>query len=148
MGLIKDIQVAVFKRLKDHEYFSNLDPLTEEIGDLENQIDLALSKIGISVQVVTPTLNGASENSPGPFFENIPIRIRVTENVLINRSSTGTQKAASDVAEMAVALLHLYQPDGLWLIVAESEAVKLISMDPELVYDAQLKTTGGLIPLN
>ena len=51
--------------------------------------------------VLTPTARMTNRNRLRPYFDEIRIVVRTQENVLLNRSNTGTGQPASLVAEAA-----------------------------------------------
>ena len=146
MSVLKSIQQTVHDRLVADPFFTNIPVITENIGDIENAIQTAIAKLGVCAIVVTPTATTSFPDTLSPYFDNIRIIVRVVEKVLLNRSAHGTNKSASDVAEMVAALLHNYEPTGVSenlfldnpsITIANSGATGLLS------YDVRLKTAAG-----
>ena len=134
-------------RLTADAYFSNVPVITEEISDIENAIQQAIAKLGVCVIVVTPTASASFPDTLKPYFDNIKIICRVVENVVLNRSTRGTNKPASDVAEMVSVLLHNYAPTGVSEnIFLDNPSITIANtggVGKLLSYDVRLKTQGG-----
>lgn len=78
---------------------------TEKIGDLSNKIEIALSKLGISAVIVTP-LGKLPEPDLDVLTLNVPLVVQISENVLLNQSTTGTQKTALSAVRATMRILH------------------------------------------
>lgn len=145
MGLLSTIQQSVVTRLQSDGYFANIPIFSEKIGDIQNQIDTALASLGICVIVMTVTARVEHPNEPGPYFSDIKVVVRVTENVLANQSPTGTQKAASDVIEAVCGMIHQYSADNKVCLTCAEDAIALVPDPSEnLTYDAEFRTHGGI----
>src|SRR6185312_11259883 len=98
MSILATIQQQCADRLLADPFFATVPVLTESIGDLDNEIAVALGplggeggKSGLVVVIRTPTANVHFGNVFGPFFDEIKIIARITENVTVNRDpDTGT----------------------------------------------------------
>ena len=145
MSVLKGIQAGVAARLASDPYFSNVTIVTENIGDIENKIQTAIAKLGVCVIVVTPSASMAAPDAPAPYFNNIKVLVRVVENVVLNRSASGANKPASDVAEIVASLLHQWTPDGISECIFLEEPSITLGNDPRLLsYDVRCRTQGGL----
>lgn len=149
-SVIQSIQTDVADRLLADPYFGDapsIPVLTENIGDIENQIDIAIAQIGAFVLVVTPTVSiGNMKNAPGPYFERIRVTARCYENVTVNRGGGGTLKNCLPIAEHVAALIHGYRPDILTeSIYGDDPTIQLVP-EPNglLTYDVNFLTHGGL----
>lgn len=102
---LKDIQTEVSSLLTADAYFSGIPILTEARGDLLNQLQRDLGRLGIVV--VIETLTGKPEHaSAGSYTIDLMLGITVTENVLINQGASGTRKPASAVVARIMCLLN------------------------------------------
>ena len=102
---LKDIQEAIAKALKKEPFFANVPVITEAKGDVLNQIERAIAKIGISV--VIETLTGKPETmGVGAYSLDLKVGVTVSENVVINQGASGSKKTASQVVAMILCLLN------------------------------------------
>jgi hypothetical protein len=102
---LRDIQDEVAAFLKAETFLNDIPIITEQKGDILNQIDITLGKLGICV--VVETLTGRPEHlGAGAYSLDIKVGITVTERVIINQGSTGTKKAASEVVAIILCLLN------------------------------------------
>ena len=151
-SVLVGIQQTAANRLMADPFFSDLKVVTENISDIENEIERAIASLGIVVIVVTPTASVRQmKDAPGPYFEDIRIVVQVSESVTLNRSAQGTNKTALQVAEYALAVLHGFQPPNLSeAYYAENPTIALVP-DPNglLTYHVMLNTHGGIrYPIN
>lgn len=109
---LKDIQTELSALLTADSYFSGVTILTESRGDILNQLQSALGKLGIVV--IIETLTGKPETPGiGSYTIDLNLGITVTENVLINQSASGTRKPASAVVARIMCLLNPLRQQGL-----------------------------------
>jgi hypothetical protein len=146
-SILKGIQQGCADQLAATPYFSNVTIITEQTGDIENAIQTALAKLGICVIVITPTANAAFPNYLKPYFNDIKIICRTVENVILNRSTSGTGKQASEVAEMVAVTLHQFEPLGISeVVVLDTPSITIApggTVGKLLCYDVRFKTAGG-----
>lgn len=152
---IYPLQTSVQTRLQAHAYLSDIPVLTEEKGDIDNQIDLALGvlgsvveggKLGACIVILTPTAKNQSPNAPGPLLEEFLLVINVLESVAINQGDQGTKKHAIQIVEFILRYLHR------WTIPGTNAAIKassflIIGSDP-LTYQVNFITSLCLKPEN
>lgn len=81
--------------------------IQEIMGDLENMISVALSKIGVSVVVLTPTFTLFDYFLPSTAGWLMQ-QLNVFEDPLFNASPSGTGTRAIDICERVVALMHFW----------------------------------------
>lgn len=151
-SIIRTLQEAIKTRLAANtDFAAGVDPvtaavpiLTEQHGVIENEVARAVGKIGVSVVVLTPRLapianatNGASE---------LTVVVAVTENVLVNRSGSGSKKPATDLAEAAWASLQGWTPAGGWSPM-RIKGLSLVSNSPLVIYEMVAATTIILRPI-
>ena len=90
--ILDEIQDAIIAKLQSDAWFDPAEDnyvqvIAEDKGDIDNQITVALSRIGISVLVQMARAYCNKPNIPGPYFDPIEYIIEVAENVLINRGA-------------------------------------------------------------
>ena len=128
--------------------------------DLGNSVDAFLSKIGgVGVLLGTPECNGPvadiSNGQTSVYFNDISLVATIFENVLVNRSATGTPLGSSPsywapgVAEMVSILLHQHRPVGIAETIVCTRGPRIIPPPPNtdkriLCYDVWFKTEGGV----
>jgi hypothetical protein len=109
---LKDIQRELSGVITADSYFTGIPIITEARGDILNQIQRALGKLGICV--IIETLTGRPEHaSAGSYLIELNVGLTVTENVLINQGSTGTRKPASEVVARIMCLLNPLRQQAL-----------------------------------
>lgn len=116
MSLRIALQVALAAKIQACEYFAgpaSVLVIYEDLGDIENQIQRAIGKIGLVILVQTPD----SKAGDYPFIDTSEPRITVYENVVINRAKSGTQKTCPEVIHYLKAYLLGWEPvttAGTW----------------------------------
>jgi len=102
---LKDIQEEVAAVLVADPYFSGVPVINERKGDILNDIERNLGKLGICV--VIETITGRPEHgSIGSYSLSLNVGVTVTENVLINQSASGTRKPASEMVARIMCVLN------------------------------------------
>jgi hypothetical protein len=111
MGFSSTIQASVKTRLNSLSPFtSDVDVISEDLGDITNQIDKALAKTGIFVLIMMPTMRRVGERT----MMDVSFDIDIAEEPILNR--TGSYHTAHDVAEnvfMALNNFGITNPSGL-----------------------------------
>lgn len=143
-GIIGEHQAAVAKILYDED--SRLDKRIPVL--CENQLDLvsritetiAQAQPGICCIIRSPSFAG---NTGGQlFFPDCTIRIRILENVLLNRAESGTRIPAQLAAEQVAKSVNNVTPDGFGCAlqpVSISEVVEQ-RLAGILIYEVVCKT--------
>ena len=136
---LRAIKNEIADRLIVEEWFRGIAVFTEEIGDIESQVAIAVGSIGTCVIVISPTGEVADINASGPQMSPVNIVLRVVENVIVNQSPTGTSKHAMDTLSVAMRALHLFVPHS-----SDSSVVglrfKLVEHPNSIIYDFELST--------
>ena len=151
MSLLTDLQQEAAARLAAQAFFSdagNASPrpvtvLTEQIGSLPARVAQSLGQLGVVCVLLTPTARTVHPNYPRPYFDEIQLVARTQENVLLNRSATGTGQPASLVAESAAWFLHGFAPAGLGCTLRLTE-IRLVEDPRLLVYETVFMLQAGL----
>jgi len=111
-NLISSLQAETAKRLQAADQFTGhegLGIITEDLGDVLTALNQRLLKLGIGLVVVTPSI--VKGERVGEIV--VTIVVAVTEQPTINRSSTGSNIRASDLATAVIGLLQGWQT-GPW----------------------------------
>lgn len=107
-----DIQRAIQKRLQDTPYFGDapaIPVIARCQGDVIRAVMEAVGKAGIAVIVMPGEGSFIRHETPAPNLDG-EFRIRVEENVSVNRSAMGTNEPAEEVAWAAAQRLLQWIP--------------------------------------
>ena len=143
---------AVKARIEAHAWFADLPVITEDKGNIENDIEVALgtltekqTKIGACIVLLAPLAKCPNPNAPGPIIEPL-IVVSVVEDVTINQGATGTGKPALQIVEMLMRRIHHFNStDANAAFVSDSVPYKLIK-DAPLTYSVFFQTKLALKP--
>jgi hypothetical protein len=141
--MISDLQSAVAARLLnlvDYGGPAGLDPVTEQLGDIETEIRKRIDKAGLGLVVITPKVQ------PGPDRDALAVDvvIGIAENRIQNFAQSGTQVSALDVAVAVIACLRHWQPGEQTWTPLEFIGLELVQPGPEIVYEVEFQTTTTL----
>lgn len=143
-GLIGEHQAAIAGLLMDED--SRLDRRIPVL--CENQLDLvarinetvAQAQPGICCIIRSPTFSG--NDGAVLYFQDCIVRIRIIENVLINRAESGTRITAQYAAEQIVQTLNGKCPEGFGIALIPTQIAEIV--DPRLqgvlIYEVVCKT--------
>src|SRR5215831_19321992 len=111
--------------------------LTENIGDLYNNISKRLGAMGIVGIVMTPGGGKVFQQGVYPPSFRCTVEVQIQENVTINRGASGTQIASLDLVEFVMKRVHLFSPHRQRADRVELDEVpfKLVTEHPILVYN-------------
>lgn len=111
--------------------------ITENIGDLANNIQKTIGKLGIIGIIMTPGGGKLFKAGIYPISFRAVAEIQIQENVTINRGPSGTQIASLDLIEFIMQRLHLWSPTSLRSDRLELDTVpyRLVTEVPLLVYN-------------
>ena len=159
--MILDIIQEAAAWLEAQPYFAaGVKVLSINDKDLGNTVDAFLSRIGgVGVLLGTPSCNKPNcqiiSGERVVYFDDIQLVATVFENVLVNRSATGTPLGSSpsywapSVAEMVVIKLNEHRPVGISETIMCTRGPRVVPPPPNtdkriLCYDAWFKTEGGV----
>lgn len=119
------IQGSLAEWLSARPYFAAIPILIADQGNVIENVQIAIKKLGLCIVIEpsTPTFG----YSGATVMMDCPAAITVWENVLLNRSETGSRKRAGEVAIEIVKALKPQQTPA----------------PPAVVADAQLKRDSG-----
>jgi len=144
-SLFKAIQSECSAHLAAQEFFSDSEAstpkpitiLTEQLRDIESQIDLAVGKIGLCCLVITPGAVEASENSKLT-WDRIGITVVTYEQPHLNDRGIG----AATVAESIAWHLHHFKLTVASVLV--HTGIELVPDEEYLIYNTNFTTRGGI----
>jgi len=136
MSVLRDIQTGLQERLQDAtlfdnlNYFSDVIVLTEDKGDIVNEINRALARLGICAVILMVDADNEHPNTNPPYLSNIIIGVEVMENVPINRAPE-SYKTINDVVEHVMLYGNHFRPEGVnEVLVLDKQAVRSIDNPP------------------
>ena len=109
--MFDEIQTECAERLRQHPYLADLDIITEDKGDIDSEIIEQLSRLGLSITVLTVTANLNSPDAEPLYFHEIGVVVEVAEFVMMNRSDGGSGKPIGKVCEAVMQALHSFTPE-------------------------------------
>lgn len=116
LDLFSQLHLDISERLADLSEFggpAKIDVVREDKGDVLTAIEARLSKFGVAITVRTPKI--APDEDAGDDALRATVIIVATENVIQNRSSTGTRLPALALAAMIFTALRGWRPpNGGW----------------------------------
>lgn len=108
---ISDFQSAVKEELENNTYFVNhrVPILIENAKDIEYQIKTAMSSLGITATVATPSLTYKGDVIPNekPCWEVSTLNVVVVENPTLNRGRADYATALDTALQIALTLNRL-----------------------------------------
>lgn len=142
-GQLMEIREEAALLLTSAKELSGIAVLTEKLRDIGNEIERNLASLkGICILVLTPKAVNNQPDSPLQ-FDDVQLRVWAVENVLINQSSSGTQKCCSYVAELIAKELHLAQTQMNHTFYCKS-ITQIPNPNPknkDLIYEVLFKTS-------
>ena len=149
---IAPVLAALKTRIVTHTWFADITVITEDKGNIENDIEVALGtltkkgdKIGACIVLLAPRAKCPSPNAPGPCIEPL-IVLSVLENVTINQGANGTGKSALQIVEMLMRRIHHFNStDANAAFISDATPYKLTAAEP-LSYEVYFNTKLTLKP--
>ena len=133
------IQQEVADCLLADPFFAAIPVLVEQPRDLSYELQASVAAAGTYGVVLVPQALVTAPTAPGPLFDPVEIAVRFCENVPV---STGPH--ALEVAETALALLHLFRPTTInEVIIAAPTALKAVKEPNVVAYEIQVRTQAG-----
>jgi hypothetical protein len=135
------IQQEVADCLLADPFFAAIPVLVEQPRDVSYELQMSVGAAGTYGVVLVPQALVGAPTAPGPIFDPVEIAIRFCENVPV---STGPH--ALEVAETALALLHLYRPTTInEVFTAAPTALKAVKEPNVVAYEIYLRTQAGAL---
>ena len=80
-----DLQQAAVDILDADAYFDGIPILSEQLGDLDNAIEIVIGKLGLCVIIESPFATVNSADTAATYFSDIPILVTIWEDTVLNR---------------------------------------------------------------
>lgn len=156
---LSQVNDHIARRIEAGSIFADrkIEVLTERKGDIVSTIAKSLSRLGLSIIVLTPdaTISPAATNSTAVRIRP-RIIVEVAENFTINNGITGTKLPALDAVAAILPLLHKkpngLQPEGqlrhpgLYELTLDPQPYRLVPHDLLTIYHITLTTDITLQP--
>jgi hypothetical protein len=135
-SILASIQQEIADRLLADAFFATIPVLIEVPRDMAFELQASVAAAGTYGIVQVPQATVSSVTAPGPIFDPVEFAIRFRENVPV---STGPH--ALEVAETALALLHLYRPPTFnEVIYAAPNALQRVNEPNVVTYEVRVRT--------
>ena len=135
-SILASIQQEIADRLLADPFFATIPVLVETPRDLNFELQAGVAAAGTYGVVQTPQASVASATAPGPTFDPVEFAVRFRENVPVASSPH-----ALEVAETALALLHLYRPPTFnEVLSAAPHALQRVSEPNVVTYEIRVRT--------
>lgn len=135
-SILASIQNDIAARLQADPFFAAIPVVIETPRDLNYELARSNAETGTYVLVLIPQAQVASASAPGPIFDPVEITLIVRENVPV---ATGSH--ALEVAETALALLHLYRPPTVNEVISAAPNALVRLNEPDVVaYQIRVRT--------
>ena len=138
-SILMSIQQEVADCLLADPFFATIPVLVENPRDVSYELQTSVAAAGTYGVVLVPQALVSAPTAPGPFFDPVEIAVRFRENIPV---ASGPH--ALEVAETALALLHLYRPTTInEVITAAPAALKAVKEPNVVAYEIALRTQAG-----
>jgi hypothetical protein len=138
-SILTSIQQEVADCLLADPFFAAIPILVEQPRDLSYELQASVAAAGTYGVVLVPQALVSAPTAPGPIFDPVEITVRICENVPV---SSGPH--ALEVAETALALLHLFRPTSInEVFTAAPTALKSVKVANVVAYEIYLRTQAG-----
>lgn len=138
-SVLTSIQQEIADRLLADPFFATIPVLVENPRDVTYELEASVSAAGTWAEVLVPEAVVSASTAPGPIFDPVEIAIRVRENIPV---ASGPH--ALEVAETALALLHLYRQTTInEVLSAAPKALGRINEPNVVAYEARVRTQAG-----
>jgi hypothetical protein len=139
MSILTSIQQEIADRLLSDPFFATIPVLVEAPRDLTYDLQAGVAAAGTYGVVLVPQATVTSPTAPGPIFDPVEIAVRFREN-----SPVTTGPHALEVAETALALLHLYRPSTINEVLSAAPLALVRVNEPNVVtYEVRVRTQAG-----
>jgi hypothetical protein len=114
--------------LKNKHEFSGAKILSRKVANLQREIETSLARDGLLILVLIPELTPTAWQSGTVKFDPVEVRIRVTENVLINSARGGA--TAMQTACRVMAWMMNHKTPFPWCGVIQPTAMRELNIIP------------------
>ncbi len=138
-SILTSIQQEIADRLLADPFFATVPVLVEAPRDMAFDLAAGVAAAGTYGVVLVPQAVVSAPSAPGPIFDPVEIAVRFRENVPV---SSGPH--ALEVAETALALLHLYRPTTFnEVFSAAPQALVRVNEADVVAYEIRVRTQAG-----
>jgi Chitobiase/beta-hexosaminidase C-terminal domain len=138
-SILASIQQEIADRLLADPFFATIPVLVETPRDVTFELQASVAAAGTYGVVQVPQALVNAPTAPGPIFDPVELAVRFRENVPV---SIGPH--ALEVAETALALLHLYKPTTFnEVIYAAPQALARVNEPNVVTYEIRVRTQAG-----
>ncbi|HEV3270649.1 MAG TPA: chitobiase/beta-hexosaminidase C-terminal domain-containing protein [Candidatus Methylacidiphilales bacterium] len=139
MSILTSIQQEVADCLLADPFFATIPVLVENPRDVSYELAASVAAAGTYGVVLVPQALVSAPTAPGPMFDPVEIAVRFCENVPVSEGPH-----ALEVAETALALLHLFRPTTInEVIIAAPTALKAVKEPNVVAYEIAVRTQAG-----
>ena len=138
-SILTSIQQEVADCLLADPFFASIPILVEQPRDVSYELQASVAAAGTYGVVLVPQALVSAPTAPGPYFDPVEIAVRFRENVPVSEGPH-----ALEVAETALALLHLYRPTTInEVFIAAPTALKAVKEPDVVAYEIYMRTQAG-----
>jgi len=138
-SVLTSIQQEIADRLLADPFFSTIPILVETPRDMAFDLQASVASAGTYGVVMVPQATVSAPGAPGPIFDPVEIAVRFRENIPV---ATGPH--ALEIAETALALLHLYRPNTInEVLCAAPNALARVNESNVVAYEIRVRTQAG-----
>jgi hypothetical protein len=135
MAVLTTIQTAIKTKLESLEYFAGISVFTEQLADVEQNLQIALAqKTGIAAIVLTPGADCNHPNLPGPYFETIAVVVQIVVDQLgkvVDARVQGGSSANDCLIEQSIKYARSRKPFGEALAKNQAIQFPLVELQTE-----------------
>jgi len=146
LDLFSQLHLDISERLADLSEFGGpdtIDVVREDKGDVLTELEARLIKLGIALTVRTPRI--AADDDAGDDAVRATVIIVATENVLQNRSSTGTHLPALALAAKVLTALRRWTPENGGWTPFEFRNLEMAEAPGEQEYEITFETSTVMV---
>jgi hypothetical protein len=138
-SILCSIQQEVADRLLADPFFATIPVLVERPKDVSFELGASSAAAGTYGVVLVPMAVVSAPMAPGPRFDPVEIAVRFRENIPVVAGAH-----ALEVAETALALLHLYRPTTINEVLSAAPNALVRVNEPDVVaYEVRVRTQAG-----
>lgn len=141
MSRLLDIQEEAANRLRSRSAFADVEVLTRRKGDILNDIEAALGRLGIVAYVFPPLPKRANGNLPGPIFDELELRVKIIESPTLNQTAATAHGLMEDTCR---ALHHWRGPTNQNLFYCDGDSIIPEDAAAETIFDIVFRSDFGL----
>lgn len=135
-SILASIQQEIADRLSADPFFAAIPVLVEQPCDVSFELQVSVAAAGIYAVVQIPQALVDAPTAPGPIFDPVEITVLFRENIPV---ASGPH--ALEVAETALALLHLYRPTTInEVFSAAPNALQRVNERDTVAYEIRVRT--------